>query len=108
MMPTCSRRPAARSGATWPEGCSSSCSPNRSSPPGPAGLVEVIGSDPELTMNRIWQTILGIERSPGAVSGGDSWLEFATMPRGAGIVVLVVGAVVLLALMWRLYRLERR
>ncbi len=30
------------------------------------------------------------------------------MPRGAGTIVLILSAVVLLALMWRLYRLERR
>ena len=59
-------------------------------------------------MNRFWQTLLGIERSPGAVSSGEARLEFGTMPRGAGTLVLIVSALVLLALLWRLYRLERR
>jgi hypothetical protein len=60
-------------------------------------------------MNRIWQTLLGIEpSSPGVATGGDSRLEFAALPRGTAVVVLVVGTVLLLALLWRLYRWERR
>ncbi|MGP0064036.1 MAG: VWA domain-containing protein, partial [Isosphaeraceae bacterium] len=59
-------------------------------------------------MNRFWQMLLGIERSPGAVARGDSRLEFAAMPKGPGALVLILGAIVLLALIWRLYRWERR
>jgi hypothetical protein len=59
-------------------------------------------------MNRFWQMLLGIERSPGTLARGDSRLEFAAMPKGPGALVLIVGAIVLLALIWRLYRWERR
>ncbi len=60
-------------------------------------------------MNRIWQMLLGIEpSSPGVVTGGDSQLEFAALPRGTVAVVLIVGGLLLLALLWRLYRWERR
>ena len=59
-------------------------------------------------MNRFWQMLLGIERSPGAVASGDTRLELAAMPKGPGALVLIVGAIVLLALFWRLYRREGR
>src|SRR5271165_5942739 len=60
-------------------------------------------------MNRIWQLLLGIERSsPGVETGGDSRFEFAAMPRGTGALVLILGAIVITALLWRLYRWERR
>jgi hypothetical protein len=60
-------------------------------------------------MNRIWQVLLGIEpSSPGVITGGDSRLEFASMPRATAAIVLIVGAVLLVALLWRLYRWERR
>jgi hypothetical protein len=59
-------------------------------------------------MNRLWQTLLGIERSPGAVSGGESRLEFTALPQGLGAVALVLAAIALLFLLWRLYRWERR
>jgi hypothetical protein len=60
-------------------------------------------------MNRFWQILLGIEpSSPGVVRGGDSRLEFAALPRGTGAVTVIVAALVLLALLWRLYRWERR
>jgi len=60
-------------------------------------------------MNRIWQFLLGIEpTSPGVVSGVDSRLEFASLPRGLGAVTTVLGALLLVALIWRLYRWERR
>ncbi|MDR3617743.1 MAG: VWA domain-containing protein [Paludisphaera borealis] len=60
-------------------------------------------------MNRFWQYLLGIEpTSPGVVSGVDSHLEFASLPRGLGAVTTILGALVLIALIWRLYRWERR
>jgi len=60
-------------------------------------------------MNRIWQLLLGIERSsPGVATGGDSRLEFAALPRGTGALTLFLGAIALSALLWRLYRWERR
>ena len=60
-------------------------------------------------MNRIWQMLMGIERSsPGVVSGGDSHLEFASLPRGTATAILVLGGLFLLALLWRLIRWERR
>ena len=53
--------------------------------------------------------LLGIEpSSPGVVTGGDSHLEFAALPRGTAVVVLIVGGLLLLALLWKLYRWERR
>ena len=60
-------------------------------------------------MNRIWQMLLGIEpSSPGVVTGGDSRLEFASLPRGTVAIVMILGALVLLALLWKLYGWERR
>ncbi len=60
-------------------------------------------------MNRIWQILMGIDRaSPGAVAEGESHLEFASLPRGTAAAILIVGALLLLALVWRLYKWERR
>src|SRR5947209_7685971 len=59
-------------------------------------------------MNRLWQFLLGIERSPGAPSGGGTRLEFAAWPRGAGSIVLIVSAIAIAYLLWRLYRWEGR
>ncbi len=59
-------------------------------------------------MTRLWQILLGIDRSPGATSGGDSRLEFAAWPRGTGSIVLIVAAVAIAYLLWRLYRWEGR
>src|SRR5258707_14913790 len=59
-------------------------------------------------MNIFLKTILGSERSAGEVGGGDSRLELTALPRGAEGVALVLGAIFLLALIWRLYRGERR
>jgi hypothetical protein len=60
-------------------------------------------------MNRIWQWLLGIDRStPGVATGGDARLEFAGLPRGSAVIVLVLGAIVISALLWRLFRWERR
>ncbi len=60
-------------------------------------------------MNRIWQALLGIDRSPGtAPADSGTRLELTALPgAGAGIVLglAAVGAVVLL---WWLYRRERR
>ena len=53
--------------------------------------------------------LLGIERSsPGVVPGGHPRLEFAALPKGTGAIAVILGAVVLLILLWRLYRWERR
>jgi hypothetical protein len=60
-------------------------------------------------MNRIWQMLLGVERSsPGVVTGTDSRLEFAAWPGGAGAFILILGTFVIAALLWRLYGWERR
>ncbi len=59
-------------------------------------------------MNRIWQILLGIDRSPGVTPGGESRLEFAAWPRGTGTIVLIVGAIAIGYLLWRLYRWEGR
>ena len=55
-------------------------------------------------MDRIWQLLLGIERtSPGVETGVDARLEFTALPRGLGGLAAVVGALALAALFWRLY-----
>src|SRR5262245_35736155 len=59
-------------------------------------------------MNRLWQFLLGIDRSPGATPGGASRLEFSAWPRGGGSIVLIVSAIALTYLLWRLYRWEGR
>src|SRR4051794_1609574 len=59
-------------------------------------------------MSKFWQILLGIERSPGTVVGGDTRLEFTAMPRGAGVLAVVLAAALLLALIWWLYRREGR
>src|SRR6185312_11545876 len=59
-------------------------------------------------MMRLWQILLGIDRSPGAAPGGDSRLEFAAWPRGTGSIVLIVSAIAITWLLWRLYRWEGR
>jgi hypothetical protein len=60
-------------------------------------------------MNRFWHMLLGIDRSsPGVVTGSDARLEFAAQPGGAGAVILILGAIVISVLLWRLYGWERR
>ena len=59
-------------------------------------------------MNRLWQYLLGIDRSPGATPGESSRLEFAAWPRGAGSIVIIVSAIAITYLLWRLYRWEGR
>ncbi len=60
-------------------------------------------------MNRFRQLLLGIEpSSPGTVTGDDARLEFAALPKGAMGVGLLVAALAVLALLWWLYRRERR
>jgi len=59
-------------------------------------------------MNRIWQWLLGIDRSPGAAPGGDARLEFTAWPRGTGSIVLILSAIAIIYLLWRLYRWEGR
>jgi hypothetical protein len=59
-------------------------------------------------MNRFWELLLGIERSPATIAAEESHLEFAALPRGAGAAIAIVGAILLLALLWRLYVWERR
>ena len=57
-------------------------------------------------MTRFWQLLLGIDRSPGAPAGGESRLEFAAWPKGAGTIVLIVAAIAIGYLLWRLYRVS--
>jgi hypothetical protein len=60
-------------------------------------------------MNRIWQMLLGIEpSSPGVVTGGDSRLEFASLPGSTAALVLIAGGLLLVGLLWKLYQWERR
>jgi hypothetical protein len=58
--------------------------------------------------NRFWQMLLGIDRSPGVAPGGESRLEFAAWPKGTGTILLVVAAIAIGFLLWRLYRWEGR
>ena len=59
-------------------------------------------------MNRLWETLLGLERSPGAGDLGRTRLEFAAVPDGASALVAVLLAVATIALVWWLYRKDRR
>jgi hypothetical protein len=59
-------------------------------------------------MSNSLRILLGLERSPGAALGEHSRLELTALPQGAGGVALVVGAILLLFLITRLYRWERR
>ncbi len=59
-------------------------------------------------MNRIFQVLLGIDRSPGASpSGRAARLELTAAPGGLGVLAIAVAAVAILALFWWLYRRER-
>jgi hypothetical protein len=60
-------------------------------------------------MSSIGHWLLGIRRSSGEAALGESTrLELAAMPAGAAALVLVVLALVLAYMLWRLYRHERR
>src|ERR1017187_4178753 len=59
-------------------------------------------------MNRLLQTILGIERSKGATASGDSRLELTALPQGTTAVAISLAALAFLYVLWRLYRYERR
>ncbi len=53
--------------------------------------------------------LLGIERSsPGVVPGGRARLELAALPKGTGAIAVILGSVLLVVLLWALYRLEKR
>ena len=58
-------------------------------------------------MNRLLQTILGIDRPKGATAAGDSRLELTALPQGTTAVAIIVAAIVFLYILWRLYRHER-
>jgi hypothetical protein len=59
-------------------------------------------------MNRFWQAIFGIERSPGVIVDGETRLELSALPNGPGMLLLVLMAAAIPALIWWLYRRERR
>lgn len=60
-------------------------------------------------MNRYWQTILGIRpTSPGAEIVGETRLEWTALPAGAEALAALVAGGLVLALVWWLYRRERR
>jgi hypothetical protein len=59
-------------------------------------------------MNRLWQILLGMDRSPGAATPGDSRLELASWPQGAMAAVGILVALALLVLLWQLYRWDRK
>jgi hypothetical protein len=59
-------------------------------------------------MSQFWSLLLGIIRSPGTEPAGSARLELTALPRGEWGVALALGAIALVALIWRLYRWERR
>src|SRR3954471_13278985 len=59
-------------------------------------------------MSQFWNLLLGITRPPGAEPAGSTRLELTGLPRGEWGVALALGAIALVALIWRLYRGERR
>jgi hypothetical protein len=59
-------------------------------------------------MNRFWEMLLGMDRSPGVVSRGAARLEFAALPRGTGALIMILAVLAVLALLWWLYRKEGR
>jgi hypothetical protein len=59
-------------------------------------------------MNRFWQTIFGIDRSPGVMVGGETRLELSALPVGLGTLAVIAAVVALPVLVWWLYRRERR
>lgn len=58
-------------------------------------------------MNQLWQTLMGVGRSPGNVVG-DSRLELSSAPQGAATLLVILAAVALLAFLWRLNGIESR
>lgn len=59
-------------------------------------------------MNRFWNLLLGIPpSSPGNVAEGGGRLEFGAWPQGVGAVAAVLGALIAIALVYRIYRRER-
>src|SRR6516165_10530176 len=58
-------------------------------------------------MNRLLQTFLGIERSKGAQTVGESRLELTALPQGSTAAAILVAAIAFLILVWWLYRHER-
>ncbi|AGA28205.1 vWA domain-containing protein [Singulisphaera acidiphila] len=60
-------------------------------------------------MSSIWKWLLGIDRSPGEVApGGSTRLELSALPEGSAALAVLIAAVALTALLWKLYRRERR
>ena len=60
-------------------------------------------------MSRIWQSFLGIDRSPGdAAAEGGTRLELTGVPNGAVALAIAAAAVAGVALIWWLYRRERK
>ena len=60
-------------------------------------------------MSSIRRWLLGVGGSPGEVApGGGTRVELTALPAGGAALALVAAAVVLLVLLWRLYRRERR
>ena len=60
-------------------------------------------------MNSISRWLLGIGRSPGAVTlGGGTRLELSALPSGGAALAVIVAALAVAFLLWRLSRRERR
>src|SRR5215471_14307114 len=58
-------------------------------------------------MNRLFQLILGIDRSKGTEQTGASRLELTALPQGTTAAAIIVAAIAFLFLVWWLYRHER-
>jgi hypothetical protein len=61
-----------------------------------------------IVMSTFSEWLLGIHRSPGAVPSGSSRLELAALPQGSTALVIVFASLLLLVVIWRLYRWEGR
>ncbi len=59
-------------------------------------------------MDRLWRTLLGVDTSPVAPGADGGHLELTAWPTGAGTLGVLAAALVLLALVWWLYRREGR
>jgi hypothetical protein len=59
-------------------------------------------------MNSFWKALLGIAQSPGTEAAGESRLELTGLPAGGAGLAAILAAIAVPALVWWLYRRERR
>ncbi|MHC5544029.1 vWA domain-containing protein, partial [Singulisphaera rosea] len=58
-------------------------------------------------MNQLWQTLMGVGRSPGDAVG-ESRLDLSSAPQGAATLLVILASIALLAFLWRLNGIESR